>query len=80
MGSHGARLDTAVDSPQDMLGIFRVKDDILDVDEAGGGVLIGSAILNLWVWPWLLAGEICGNNHVVWRWARVAWIGEVDIQ
>ena len=72
--SHGAGLNTAVDSPQNMLRIFRVKDDVLDVDEAGGGVLVGGAVLYLWVWPWLLAGEVCDDDHIVGRWARVARI------
>lgn len=57
-----------------MLGIFRVKDHVLDIDEARGGVLAGGAVLNLCVWPWPLAGEVRGDDHIVGRWAGVARI------
>lgn len=63
-----------------MLGVLGVKDDILDVDEACRGILAGGAVLNLGGWPWLLAGEVGGDDYIVRGGTGVSRIGQVDVQ
>lgn len=73
----GARRDAGIDDPDAALGI---EDWVLDIDEAGGDVLAGGAVLDCSRWPRFLAGEVSGDDDVVGGCAGVARVGDVDVE